>query len=98
MRTENLIIVAVAAFSALVQTPGPSQPGAMYVVHSATCRTYTNHEWVQGNIGVGTSAIVCQVPATAGSITIPASMIAQLPVALKTATGSPMVELLLREA
>ena len=52
-------------------------------------------EWMQGSIGVGASAVICQAPATAGSITIPSSLIAQLPAVATTSTGRPMVELLL---
>jgi uncharacterized protein (TIGR03437 family) len=40
---------------------------------------YTSQEWMQGSIGVGVGAVICQAPATAGAITIPASLIAQLP-------------------
>jgi hypothetical protein len=47
-----------------------------------------------GSIGVGAASVICQAPATAGSITIPASSIAQLPTAPTTATGTK-VELLL---
>jgi uncharacterized protein (TIGR03437 family) len=56
---------------------------------------YTDQEWMQGSIGVGTAAVICQAPATAGSITIPASLISELPATPTTATGTPMVELLL---
>jgi uncharacterized protein (TIGR03437 family) len=56
---------------------------------------YTDREWMQGSIGVGAGSIMCQSPATTGSIIIPASLIAQLPAAT-TSTGTPMVELLLR--
>jgi uncharacterized protein (TIGR03437 family) len=56
---------------------------------------YADREWMQGSVGVGTGSVICQAPATAGSITIPASLIAQLP-AVTSAT--PMVELLLTPA
>jgi hypothetical protein len=48
-----------------------------------------------GSIGVGAASVICQAPATAGSITIPASLLAQLPATPTTATGTPRVELLL---
>ncbi|HWB86214.1 MAG TPA: hypothetical protein VG675_18870 [Bryobacteraceae bacterium] len=53
---------------------------------------YTEQEWVRGSVGVGTASVICQTPATAGSVTIPASLISQLPAG---ATGMAMVELLL---
>ena len=56
---------------------------------------YADGEWMQGSVGVGTGSVICQAPATGGSITIPASLIAQLP-AVTSAT--PMVELLLTPA
>ena len=56
---------------------------------------YTDVERMQGSIGTGADAVICRAPATAGSITIPASLIAQLPSAITTSTGKPMVELLL---
>ena len=40
---------------------------------------YTDREWVQASVHVGSAAADCQTPATAGSITIPASLISQLP-------------------
>ena len=40
---------------------------------------YTDQEWVQGSLDVGRGSVGCQAAATAGSITIPASLIAQLP-------------------
>jgi hypothetical protein len=40
---------------------------------------YTDREWVQASIYAGSAAADCQAPATAGSITIPASLISQLP-------------------
>ena len=46
-----------------------------------------------GSIGMGAASVTCQAPATAGSITIPASSIAQLPAT--PTTGTPKVELLL---
>jgi hypothetical protein len=55
---------------------------------------YTDQEWMQGIIGVGAASVTCRAPATAGSITIPASSIAKLPATRKTATGT-WVELLL---
>ena len=56
---------------------------------------YTDHDWMQGSIGVGAGAAICRVPASSGSVTIPASLIAQLPAPPTTSTGLPMVELLL---
>jgi len=56
---------------------------------------YTDREWMLSSIGVGTASVICQAPATAGSITIPASSLAQLPATPTTATGTPKVELLL---
>ena len=56
---------------------------------------YSDREWMQGSVGVGAGSVTCQAPATAGSITIPSSLIAQLP-ALTSFT--PMVELLLTPA
>ena len=53
---------------------------------------YTAREWMQGSVGVGSAAVICQTPATAGSITIPASLIAQLPEPMDVA---PTVQLLL---
>ena len=53
---------------------------------------YTNSEWMRGSVGVGAASVTCQAPATAGSITIPASLIAQLPAATNF---TPLVELLL---
>jgi hypothetical protein len=53
---------------------------------------YTNLEWMRGSVGVGAASVTCQAPATAGSLTIPASLIAQLPA---VTSFTPMVELLL---
>ena len=53
---------------------------------------YTDREWMQGSVGVGAGSVMCQAPATDGSITIPASLIAQLPAPTSFA---PMVQLLL---
>ena len=53
---------------------------------------YTDLEWMQGGVGVGAGSVFCQAPATAGSITIPASLMAQLPA---PASFAPMVQLLL---
>ena len=53
---------------------------------------YTDREWMQGSVGVGAGSVICQAPAMAGSITIPASLIAQLPA---PASFAPMVQLLL---
>jgi uncharacterized protein (TIGR03437 family) len=53
---------------------------------------YTENEWMQGSIGMGTASAICQAPATAGSIVVPATLIAQLPAAT---AGAPMVQLLL---
>jgi hypothetical protein len=53
---------------------------------------YSEREWMRGSIGIGIGYVGCQAPAAAGSITIPASMLAQLP----DAKGArPMVQLLL---
>lgn len=56
---------------------------------------YTDREQMLGSIGVGAAGVICQAPATAGSIRIPASLIAQLPTTPTTATGTPYVELFL---
>ncbi|MFB3777075.1 MAG: hypothetical protein ACE141_05665 [Bryobacteraceae bacterium] len=40
---------------------------------------YTDREWVQAGVYAGSAAAFCQAPATAGSITIPAALISQLP-------------------
>jgi uncharacterized protein (TIGR03437 family) len=56
---------------------------------------YSDREWMQGSVGVGTGSVTCQAPATAGSIAIPASLIAQLPAVTSV---TPMVELLLTPA
>lgn len=56
---------------------------------------YTDREWMQGSIGVGAGSVICQAPATAGSITIPPALIAQLPA---TTSAAPMVQLLLTPA
>ena len=39
---------------------------------------YTDQEWVQCNLDSGRSSISCHAPATTGSLSIPASLIAQL--------------------
>jgi len=65
---------------------------------------YTDREWMQGSIGVGAGSVICQAPATAGSMAIPSSLIAQLAVmtdsgaAAGTPAVRPMVELLLTPA
>ncbi len=53
---------------------------------------YTDQEWMQGSIGLGVGAVICQAPAAAGAITIPASLIAQLP---EPTNIKPTVQLLL---
>jgi uncharacterized protein (TIGR03437 family) len=52
---------------------------------------YTDQEWMQGTFGAGGGFVACQAPATAGSITIPAALISQVP----ATTAAPMVQLLL---
>ena len=62
---------------------------------------YAAGEWMRGSVGVGVGSVICQAPATAGSIAIPASLIAQLPAAtslahtvqllLTAANSSPVV-------
>lgn len=56
---------------------------------------YADREWMQGSVGVGAGSVICLAPATAGSITIPASLIAQLPAVTSV---TPMVQLLLTPA
>jgi hypothetical protein len=56
---------------------------------------YSDREWMQGSVGVGTGSVICQAPATAGSIAIPASLIAQFPAVTSLA---PTVQLLLTAA
>jgi hypothetical protein len=53
---------------------------------------YTEREWMQASLGVGMDYVACQGPASTGSLTIPASLISQLPTG---ATATPMVQLLL---
>jgi uncharacterized protein (TIGR03437 family) len=53
---------------------------------------YSDREWMQGSVGVGAGSVTCQAPAAAGSVTVPASLIAQLPA---VPGFTPMVELLL---
>jgi hypothetical protein len=53
---------------------------------------YTDGERVRANVASGMRGISCEAPATAGSITIPASLIAQLP---PDRLGPPMASLLL---
>ena len=47
---------------------------------------------MQASLGVGMDYVACQGPASTGSLTIPASLISQLPTG---ATATPMVQLLL---
>ena len=94
----------IAAFQAGLRVPPPLQWTNRATI-SPVSRTndlilkwdptgYTDREWMLSSIGVGTASVICQAPATAGSITIPASSIAQLPATPTTATGTK-VELLL---
>ena len=53
---------------------------------------YTDREWMQGSLGVGTGYLACQGPASTGSLTIPASLVSQLPT---ESVATPMVQLLL---
>ncbi len=50
---------------------------------------YTDRQWMQGSIGASGAFVSCQAPAMAGIITIPVSLIAQLP------ASTAMVTLLL---
>lgn len=88
----------IAAFQAGLRVPPPLQWTNRATI-SPVSRTndlvlkwdptgYTDREWMLGSIGVGASSVICQAPATAGSITIPASSIMQLPPTRKTATGA----------
>jgi uncharacterized protein (TIGR03437 family) len=88
----------IAAFQAGLRVPPPLQWTNRATI-SPVSRTndlilkwdptgYTDREWMLGSIGVGAASVICQAPATAGSITIPASSIAQLPGTLTTATGT----------
>ena len=40
---------------------------------------YSNREWMAGKIVAGSAGVVYRVPATAGSLTIPAALLARLP-------------------
>ncbi len=92
----------VAAFRAALRVPPPlrwtNRATVSPVSRSSGLRLewdptgYTDRERMQGSLGIGASAVICSGPATAGSFTIPASLIAQLPV---SSTSTPMVQLLL---
>jgi uncharacterized protein (TIGR03437 family) len=56
---------------------------------------YTDQEWMQGSVGVSAGSVTCLAPASAGSVTIPTTLIAQLPV---PANFPPIVQLQLTPA
>ena len=95
----------VAAFHAALRVPPPLRwinRAAVSPVSRESDLTlkwdasgYTDQEWMQGSVGLGQGSVICQTAATAGSITIPAALIAQLPAPTSFA---PMVQLLLTPA